>query len=130
MPDYKEVVAEGKSWVRSHHVSLDNQLGGIPTAQFHEEQVVELNGEVFKKPYALAVSYPLHATLTNPANTFPRRNPITDEIIEGEPYTDADLHQIAYSKYRAEAIARDARVAADAAAAEAARAAAEQSQPT
>jgi hypothetical protein len=62
-PNYKESTVTGSSWVRAYNVSINNPYGGLPSIEFKEQKVVQLDGEqIYKDCGTLRVDF-------NPANT-------------------------------------------------------------
>lgn len=61
-PNYKETTVAGDSWQRSHHVVIQNPLGGLPSITFGEEKVFVLGDKTIKEFVGQQLSVTFDAT--------------------------------------------------------------------
>jgi hypothetical protein len=102
--NYQESNITGTQWRRAHTAVLYNYYGHVPSIQFSEESVLEVEGQAFRKETeVLAASY-------NPEGVIALRNPETDELT-GQTLSHPEFYAILYSLYRQLADERDTRVA-------------------
>lgn len=107
--DYRETSVAGTSYTRGRSLYFENPLGSAPSLLIREETVINLAdrvitehaGEIRKVVDDLSVEFPL-------------RNPVTNEIIEGQSMTYQDLYVGLFSLYWSLALNRDAEEAANA----------------
>lgn len=101
MPNYNESNVSGTKYTRSPQVRISNPLGGVPSIQFKEEDVVVTDdGNVVQPKGAL------HESLTDPSVTFDVLNPLDDSVLTTATYQD--VYNMIYSLYRHLAGLRDA----------------------
>ena len=101
MPDYKETSVNGNQWQRCSAVSIQNQYGQEPIIYLQEEQITNVNGELFHKPIGgLSIRF-------DPASTIDLLDPATGESL-GTTMTQGQIHLALWSLYMQAAHARDA----------------------
>lgn len=101
MSDYKETTVTGSQWQRCCAINIDNTYGQAPTVRLQEEQITNVNGELFKKPVGgLSVPFDLAAEieLLDPTTGLPL----------GATMTQGQIHVALWSLYMQAAAARDA----------------------
>lgn len=102
MPDYKQTTITGTSWQRAWRVECENPLNGQRHIRFHEEQVVNADGQTISKPVGV-VSVPFDAQ--NAITAFDLLNPETGEKQGTATY--AQVYQLLHSFYIHAATSRD-----------------------
>jgi hypothetical protein len=116
MPEYKTVQATGQmtSWRRAENIVMRNPLNGIPSVECNEENIISLpDGTIMQGP---AVTDPkIVGYMTDPTTTFNLLNPSTGAVVGTATYMQ--LYVMMYSLFYDLAVARDAKMIADAAAA-------------
>lgn len=101
MANYQESTATATSWIRCRSVSIENPIGGTPSASFVEHKVVQLGGHTVEQFVGILPS------TFNPTASIPLRDPETGGLT-GDSVTQAHLYQILYSLYMQAALDRDA----------------------
>ena len=106
MAKYKETAVSGSNFTRCCEIRITNPLGAVPVVAFIEQQAtVLLDGKVYtERGEILTTEY-------DPAKLIPMRDPATGNLT-GASTSFADVYNILYSAYIAEAEARDAAIAA------------------
>jgi len=106
MANYKETAVSGSSYSRCCEIKIINPLNATPVVAFVEQQAtVLLDGKVYtERSDTLTSEY-------DPAKLIPMRDPTTGNLT-GASTSFADVYNILYSAYIAEAEARDAAIAA------------------
>lgn len=106
MPDYKETTGAGKSWRRSHHVTIYNPLPelGVRQIMYTEQDCLKV-GERTATVSAPGGPGGLRGVFDAEA-LIPLRDPETGELTGGT-VSQAVLYQGLYSHYMQLALARD-----------------------
>ena len=105
MADYNQTtITNGTIHTRAYHVNIENPLGGIPSVQFNEENVLDNNGVTTKFPSS---SQPLQLSMTDPSVTFNLIDPTDGTTVLGTA-TYQQLYVSIYSLYLSLAAMRDA----------------------
>jgi hypothetical protein len=109
--DYKQSNETGTSWQRCTSLVVLNPLAGdttllpgqpsIPTIFFSEEKIINLGGEIVKRPTGGCQK------VFNSTDVIPLLNPETNEPL-GPTATHQDLYVLLYSLYMQTALERDA----------------------
>lgn len=100
---YNIQTATGDTWKRASSITIYNDYGQIPRVMFAEEQVVEMDGTVFRRP---AGELMMAVDATNIGETFEVLNP--DGTPSGQQATVATLAALLTSAYVHFADKRDA----------------------
>ena len=100
MANYKQEQINGTKWQRCFKIEAVNDLGGIPTITFYEEEVVDIDGENIKRPVGI-----MQIQYSNPQQSFDLLNPIDDSVVGS--MTHQDFYSALYSLYRDTANRRD-----------------------
>lgn len=98
--NYKESSISGTSWVRANKITITNGYNEVPTIHFHEEEVAEVNGSVYRKELGAMTT-----EMTDGATTFPLINPMDGSVIGSATYQQ--LQVMMFSLYFALATKRD-----------------------
>lgn len=95
MPNYKESVVVGDSWVRARRVVVENPIDETPAISFIEEQIINLPEQAITQS-AGNVSEPF--TPDNAQEQFSLLNPETGEVVGTATYQDVyvALHSLYY----------------------------------
>lgn len=101
MGNYKQEKVTG--WQRSKQVTIKNEYKAVPTIEFAEEFIVEVDGQLINKKDVGVVG----TSLKDPSKTFDMLNPENDQVIGTGNYGQA--YVILYSIYRHLADKRDIR---------------------
>lgn len=101
MSEYAEQQVAGIEYTRCYQVVVDNRLGAVPQATFHEQRVLATD----QGPRRVAPRGEL-ALPYDPALVIALRDPDTG-LETGETITGADLYTMIYSAYLHVATARD-----------------------
>ncbi len=104
MPNYKESSVAGSSYVRAGSVFIDNGLINKSIA-FQEQEVMTLGDEVISKSLGLVAS---EFTAENQDTAFALLDPETNQQVDGQTMTFADVYNALYSLYLHLALERDA----------------------
>ena len=101
MSNYKQDKVTG--WQRSKQVIIKNDYKAIPTIEFSEEMIVEVDGALINKKDVGTVT----SSLRDPSVSFPLLNPENDQVIGTGSY--GQVYVLLYSVYRYLAEKRDIR---------------------
>lgn len=95
MPDYQETNGAGKSWRRCYRVLAENPLGGPPSINYAQQDVVQLEGgEHATRDAGLLVAA---LKLGTAGKSFPLLNPATGEQVG--TMTEAQLFAALHSHF-------------------------------
>lgn len=101
MADYKEQNVSGNQWQRCCNIHISNSYGRVPTITMQEEQLTNINGELFQKGAGgINVEF-------NPDANIPLLNP-ADGTPLGTTMTQGQIHVALWSLYMQKAAERDA----------------------
>jgi len=100
--NYKQTTVSGDSWVRATRVVIENQLDGIPSINFVEEQVVNIGAEQIKRLVSNVCT-----SMTDQTATFPLVNPATG-LATGTTASYGEIYVLLHSLYLDLAAKRDA----------------------
>lgn len=101
MSNYKQTVVSGEKYIRANRVVLENPLNGIPSALFIEEEIINIGGEIIRRPIST-----LSEQMLDPTTSFNLINPVDDSIIGTSDYQS--IYVLLYSFHRHLAAIRDA----------------------
>jgi hypothetical protein len=100
--NYRMKEGAATTWRRSHHIVINNPIGGPASFAFQEQDVVDLNGKVMVTPG----DYSAVGGQFDPAAEFPLISPIDGKPF-GKSMTQQELYVALHSLYMHLAVKRD-----------------------
>jgi hypothetical protein len=101
MADYKELSVSGNQWQRACAIHIQNNYGQTPQITIQEEQLTNINGEIFQKGAGgINITF-------DPSQVIDLLNP-ADGTPLGASMTQGQIHVALWSLYMQEAAKRDA----------------------
>jgi len=94
MAEYKESTVSGTSYQRGRSIYFENPRNKTPSILVREETVNILQDKIITEPAGEILK-----SVDDLSEVFNLRNPLTNEIIEGQTATYQDIYVMLYSLY-------------------------------